>query len=83
MCKHHKELFAQKKIKLQKTMTATKNYMVLKMTNKFQYFHMASKMEKDDGRIGILNIVSSKLLCSKDTKLHYQTQYYFLGENNT
>lgn len=38
-------------------MKATKNYMVWKMTNKFQYFHMASRMEKDDGCIRILNIV--------------------------
>lgn len=28
-------------------MKATKNYMGWKMTNKFQYFDMASRMEKD------------------------------------
>lgn len=55
-------------------MKATKYYMVWKMTNTFQYFHMASRMKKYDGRIRILNIVQR-------TKL--QTQYYVLGENNT
>lgn len=40
-------------------MKATKKkYMVWKMTDTFQYFHMASRMEKDDGPMRILNIVS-------------------------
>ncbi len=58
-------------------MKATKNYMVWKMTNTFQYFHMASRMEKDDG------LHQDFEHRSKDTKLHCQTQYYVLGENNT
>lgn len=41
-----------------KATTKEKGYMVWKMTDTVQYFHMASRMEKDDGPIKILNIDS-------------------------